>query len=73
MEQIIGKLLQDFEHGKMTRRQLIQTLGARGDGGVHGEHCGGGRPPKADATSTTFPCRSPTTPRRAISIRACSG
>jgi catechol 2,3-dioxygenase-like lactoylglutathione lyase family enzyme len=26
MEQIIGKLLQDFEHGKMTRRQLIQTL-----------------------------------------------
>ena len=26
MEHIIGKLLQDFEHGKMTRRQLIQTL-----------------------------------------------
>ena len=26
MEYIIGKLLQDYEHGKMTRRQLIQTL-----------------------------------------------
>lgn len=26
MEQIIGKLLQDFEQGKMTRRQLIQSL-----------------------------------------------
>ena len=26
MEYIIGKLLQDFEQGKMTRRQLIQTL-----------------------------------------------
>jgi catechol 2,3-dioxygenase-like lactoylglutathione lyase family enzyme len=26
MEYIIGKLLQDFENGKMTRRQLIKTL-----------------------------------------------
>jgi len=26
MEQIIGRLLRDYEHGKMTRRQLIQTL-----------------------------------------------
>jgi len=26
MEHIIGKLLQDYEHGKMSRRQLIQTL-----------------------------------------------
>jgi catechol 2,3-dioxygenase-like lactoylglutathione lyase family enzyme len=26
MEQIIGRLLHDYEHGKMTRRQLIQTL-----------------------------------------------
>ena len=26
MEFIIGKLLQDYEHGKMSRRQLIQTL-----------------------------------------------
>src|SRR5213593_4130146 len=26
MEYIIGRLLQDYEHGKMTRRQLIQTL-----------------------------------------------
>ena len=26
MEYIIGKLLEDFEHGKMTRRQLIKTL-----------------------------------------------
>jgi catechol 2,3-dioxygenase-like lactoylglutathione lyase family enzyme len=26
MEQIIGKLLEEFEHGKMTRRQLIQSL-----------------------------------------------
>ena len=26
MEYMIGKLLQDFEQGKMTRRQLIQTL-----------------------------------------------
>jgi catechol 2,3-dioxygenase-like lactoylglutathione lyase family enzyme len=26
MEQIIGKLLQDFEQGKMSRRQLIQSL-----------------------------------------------
>ena len=26
MEHIIGRLLQDYEHGKMTRRQLIQTL-----------------------------------------------
>jgi len=26
MEHIIHKLLQDFEHGKITRRQLIQTL-----------------------------------------------
>ncbi|PYQ75631.1 MAG: hypothetical protein DMG01_18460 [Acidobacteria bacterium] len=26
MEHIIGKLLQDYERGKMTRRQLIQTL-----------------------------------------------
>src|SRR5438067_1021473 len=26
MEHIIGKLLQDYEHGKMTRRQLIQAL-----------------------------------------------
>jgi catechol 2,3-dioxygenase-like lactoylglutathione lyase family enzyme len=26
MEHIIAKLLRDYEHGKMTRRQLIQTL-----------------------------------------------
>ncbi len=26
MEYVIGKLLQDYEHGRMTRRQLIQTL-----------------------------------------------
>jgi catechol 2,3-dioxygenase-like lactoylglutathione lyase family enzyme len=26
MEHIISKLLQEFEHGKITRRQLIQTL-----------------------------------------------
>lgn len=26
MERLIGKLLQDFEKGKMTRRQLIQSL-----------------------------------------------
>src|ERR1700674_5141216 len=26
MEHLIAKLLQDFEHGKMTRRQLIQSL-----------------------------------------------
>jgi catechol 2,3-dioxygenase-like lactoylglutathione lyase family enzyme len=26
MEHIIGKLLHDYEHGKVTRRQLIQTL-----------------------------------------------
>jgi catechol 2,3-dioxygenase-like lactoylglutathione lyase family enzyme len=26
MESLIGKLLQDFEQGKMTRRQLIQSL-----------------------------------------------
>ena len=26
MEHIVAKLLQDFEHGKMTRRQLIQSL-----------------------------------------------
>ena len=26
MEHIIGRLLQDYEHGKVTRRQLIQTL-----------------------------------------------
>src|SRR5690348_17766579 len=26
MENIIAKLLQDFEHGRMTRRQLIQSL-----------------------------------------------
>ena len=26
MEHIIGKLLQDYEHGKISRRQLIQTL-----------------------------------------------
>jgi catechol 2,3-dioxygenase-like lactoylglutathione lyase family enzyme len=26
MEQLIGKLLQDFEQGKMNRRQLIQSL-----------------------------------------------
>jgi catechol 2,3-dioxygenase-like lactoylglutathione lyase family enzyme len=28
MEQIIAKLLQEFEHGRMTRRQLIQSLAA---------------------------------------------
>src|SRR5258708_714574 len=26
MEQVMAKLLQDFEHGKMNRRQLIQSL-----------------------------------------------
>jgi catechol 2,3-dioxygenase-like lactoylglutathione lyase family enzyme len=26
MEQIIARLLEDFEHGKMSRRQLIRTL-----------------------------------------------
>jgi hypothetical protein len=26
MQHIIGKLLHDYEHGKMSRRQLIQTL-----------------------------------------------
>jgi hypothetical protein len=26
MEQIIARLSKDFEHGKMTRRQLIQNL-----------------------------------------------
>ena len=26
METVIAKLLQDFEHGKMNRRQLIQSL-----------------------------------------------
>jgi catechol 2,3-dioxygenase-like lactoylglutathione lyase family enzyme len=30
MEQLIGKLLQDFEHGKMNRRQLIQSLALAG-------------------------------------------
>jgi catechol 2,3-dioxygenase-like lactoylglutathione lyase family enzyme len=28
MEHIIARLLQDFEHGKMSRRQLIQTVAA---------------------------------------------
>ena len=28
MEHIIARLLQDFEHGKLSRRQLIQTLAA---------------------------------------------
>src|SRR5438445_9896196 len=28
MEHIIATLLQDFEHGKMSRRQLIQSLAA---------------------------------------------
>ena len=28
MEHIIAKLLQDFEHGKLSRRQLIQSLAA---------------------------------------------
>ena len=28
MEHVIGKLLHDYEHGKMSRRQLIQTLAA---------------------------------------------
>jgi hypothetical protein len=27
MEHVVGGLLQDFEAGKLTRRQLIQTLG----------------------------------------------
>ena len=26
MERIIGKLLSDFEHGKLTRRQLVQSI-----------------------------------------------
>jgi hypothetical protein len=26
MESVIAKLLEDFEHGKMSRRQLIQSL-----------------------------------------------
>ncbi len=26
METLIARLLQDFEHGKLTRRQLIQSL-----------------------------------------------
>src|SRR3954462_8143540 len=36
MEHIINRLLQDYEHGKMTRRQLIQTLavGATAAAGV---------------------------------------
>jgi len=41
MESVIAKLLQDFEQGKMNRRQLIQSLslaaaaaaGAAGEGG----------------------------------------
>jgi catechol 2,3-dioxygenase-like lactoylglutathione lyase family enzyme len=28
MERIIGKLLSDFEQGKLTRRQLVQTIAA---------------------------------------------
>ena len=28
MEHVIGKLLQDYEHGKVSRRHLIQTLAA---------------------------------------------
>ena len=28
MEQIIGKLLNDFEHGKLNRRQLVQSIAA---------------------------------------------
>ena len=36
MEHIINRLLQDYEHGRMTRRQLIQTLavGATAAAGV---------------------------------------
>ncbi len=36
MEHIINRLLQDYEHGKLTRRQLIQTLalGATAAAGV---------------------------------------
>ena len=34
MEQIIAKLLQDFEHGKMNRRQLIQSLAVAASLGV---------------------------------------
>ena len=40
MENIIGKLLQDYEHGRMTRRQLYSDADARRDGGGQRGRCG---------------------------------
>jgi catechol 2,3-dioxygenase-like lactoylglutathione lyase family enzyme len=52
METIIAKLLQDFEHGRLTRRQLIQTLAL----GVTAASAVGAAPAAAAAAAegTTF-------------------
>ena len=51
MESIIAKLLQDFEHGRLTRRQLIQTLAL---GATAASAVGAAPAAAAAAEGTTF-------------------
>lgn len=50
MEHVIAQLLQDFEHGRLTRRQLIQTLAL----GVTAASAAGGTVAAAAAEGKTF-------------------
>ena len=50
MEHVIAQLLQDFEHGRLTRRQLIQTLAL----GVTAASAAGGTVASAAAEGKTF-------------------
>jgi len=72
MESIIAKLLDDFEHGRMTRRQLIKSIA------VVATAAAVPRPASAESAkgfravrSTTSPTRSTTTRRPGTSTRIC--
>ena len=51
MEHIIAKLLQDFERGKMTRRQLIQSLALTASAGATAGSAAAADTPVAKAVS----------------------
>ena len=51
MEHIIARLLQDFERGKMTRRQLIQSLALAASAGATVGSAGAADTPVAKAVS----------------------
>ena len=56
MENLIARLLQDFEHGKMNRRQLIQSLSlaAAAAAGAAPAAMAAGKPLEASTSTTSL-------------------